>query len=222
MPSSAPVLLIPWLLVLGSCSSPPKPPTVDESNKRPVNSTSAIELQTCRSDLQATRLQTAEALRAAEAAHAQRLQLQSRQYAEAIARVQATIPTSAPANGVFTVRFDFGSTKVSIPAEVAASLVDEARASPLIVLKGRTDGTSDDPGESRIARLRAEAVRDALIAAGIDATRIRTTYQPAGDHAADNTAPAGRAMNRRVEIELYRAEPVNLASTTTTAAHRRD
>ena len=30
-------LLIPWLLLLGSCGSPPKPPTVDESQKRPVN-----------------------------------------------------------------------------------------------------------------------------------------------------------------------------------------
>jgi len=35
--------LIPLLLVLGSCGSPPKPPTVDESFKRPANSAMAVD-----------------------------------------------------------------------------------------------------------------------------------------------------------------------------------
>ena len=62
----AAVPLIPWLLLLASCSSPPKPPTVDESQKRPVNSQMAIELQVCRNDLQNTRLLAAESGRLAE------------------------------------------------------------------------------------------------------------------------------------------------------------
>ena len=58
--------MIPWLLVLASCSSPPKPPTVDESQKRPVNSQMAVELQVCRNDLQNTRLLATESSRIAE------------------------------------------------------------------------------------------------------------------------------------------------------------
>jgi outer membrane protein OmpA-like peptidoglycan-associated protein len=201
-------LLIPWLLLLGSCGSPPKPPTVDESQKRPVNSAMAVELQVCKNDLQNTRILATESGRTAESATATLQQLAARQ--QAIAALQAR--TSAPpANGVFTVRFDFGSTKVALPAQLSAALVEEARAAPLVVLKGRTDGTSDSPAESRIARERAAAVRDYLVGAGVDASRIRATYQPAGDHAADNNAPSGRALNRRVEVEVYRVAPVELA-----------
>ena len=87
-----------------------------------------------------------------------------------------------------------------------------ARSAPLVLLRGRTDGTTDSTTESRIARERAAAVRDYLVGSGVDATHIRTTYQPAGDHAADNTSPAGQGKNRRVEIEVYRALPVAMAA----------
>ena len=55
-----------WLLVLASCSTPPRPPTVDESQKRPVNSQMAVELQVCKNDLQNTRLLATESGRVAE------------------------------------------------------------------------------------------------------------------------------------------------------------
>ena len=116
------------------------------------------------------------------------------------------------ANSVFTIRFDFGSSRVVVPAETTAALVETARTAPLVMLRGRTDGTSDSAAESRIARERAAAVRDYLVGAGVDPARIRVTYQPIGDFAADNSKPAGRGMNRRVEIEVYRALPVAMAS----------
>ena len=47
------------------------------------------------------------------------------------------------------------------------ALIENAKASPLILLRGRTDGTSDTPAESRFARERAAAVRDYLVAAKI-------------------------------------------------------
>jgi outer membrane protein OmpA-like peptidoglycan-associated protein len=204
-------LLVPWLLLLGSCGSPPKAPTVDESQKRPVNTAMAVELQVCKNDLQNTRILATETGRMAESAAARLQQFAARQQATTALQARTTAP---PANGIFTVRFEFGSTKVAIPAEMSAALLDEARAAPLVVLRGRTDGTSDSPSESRIARERAAAVRDYLVGAGVDASRIRATWQPAGDHATDNNAPSGRAMNRRVEVEVYRAAPVELVPQT--------
>ena len=204
--------LIPWLLLLlASCSSPPKPPTVDESQKRPVNSQVAVELQICRNDLQNTRILAAESGRLAESTTATLANLAARQ--QIIAAMQAPADKPPQANNVFTVRFDFGSTRVAIPADIAAPLVADAKAAPLVLLRGRTDGSSDAPVESRIARERAAAVRDYLVAAGVDPARIRATYQPVGDHVADNGSDSARGLNRRVEIELYRALPVGITGT---------
>jgi outer membrane protein OmpA-like peptidoglycan-associated protein len=203
--------LIPWLLVLASCSSPPKPPTVDDSQKRPVNSQMAVELQVCKNDLQNTRLLATDSGRVAETTAATLANLAARQ--QILAAMQGPAGQQPNANSVFTVRFDFGSTRMVIPTDVATTLVEDAKASPLVMLRGRTDGTSDAPAESRIARDRAAAVRDYLVAAGVDPARIRATYQPAGDHVADNVSAGGRGLNRRVEIEMYRALPVALTTT---------
>jgi outer membrane protein OmpA-like peptidoglycan-associated protein len=203
--------LIPWLLVLASCSSPPKPPTVDETQKRPVNSQMAVELQVCKNDLQNTRLLATESGRMAETTAATLANVAARQ--QILAAMQGAPGQQPKANSVFTVRFDFGSTRVVIPTDIAATLVEDAKASPLVMLRGRTDGTSDAPAESRIARDRAAAVRDYLVAAGVDPARVRATYQPAGDHVADNASAGGRGLNRRVEIELYRALPLALSTT---------
>jgi outer membrane protein OmpA-like peptidoglycan-associated protein len=171
----------------------------------------AVELQVCKNDLQNTRLLATESSRIAETTAATLANMAARQ--QLLAAMQAPAAQQVKANSVFTVRFDFGSTRVAIPPDVIPTLVAEAKASPLVLRRGRTDGTSDAPAESRIARDRASAVRDYLVAAGVDPARIRATYQPAGDHVADNTSAGGRNLNRRVEIELYRALPVALSAT---------
>ena len=202
--------LIPLLLVLGSCGSPPKPPTVDESNKRPANSAMAVDLQACKSDLQNTRIVATESSRLAESAAATLARVSAQQ--QAIAAAQMAAPSASPANSVFTIRFGFGSTRVVVPADIASALVESARTAPLVLLRGRTDGSTDSAAESRIARERAAAVREYLVSAGVDAARVRATYQPAGDRASDNSSPAGQGLNRRVEIEVYRALPVAMGS----------
>ena len=209
-------LPIPLLLLLASCSSPPKPPTVDESQKRPANTAMSVELQVCRNDLQNTRILAAESGRIADSTTATLHQLAARQQAIAALQAPPLAPAPAPAsrpNSVFAVRFEFGSTRLAMPAELSAALVEEARSAPLVVLKGRTDGTTDSLAEGRIARERAAAVRDFLIEAGVDVSRIRATWQPVGDHAAENTDAGGRALNRRVEIEVYRVLPVPVGMT---------
>lgn len=194
------------LVMLGACSSPPKPPTVDESLKRPANTPSAVELQACKNDLQITRIQAEESGRMLDISTATLNHMAARQ--NLLSSIQERL--SPKAYSVHTVRFAYGSARVEIAPDIAANLLDEAKRAPLVVLRGRTDGLSDTSVESRMAQARATAVRDYLAAAGVNAARIRTTHQPSGDHVADNRSAQGRNLNRRVEIELYRALPVAL------------
>ena len=189
-------------LTLVACSSPPKPPTVDESQKRPANAQMAVELQVCKNDLQNTRILATESSRLAETTAATLAHMAARQ------QLLASIQEKAAANSLRIVHFAFNSTQVSIPTAEASALVEEAKVAPLVLLRGRTDGTADTSAESRIAQARADAVRDYLVAYGVDPTRIRTTPQPSGDHLADNRNPQGRSLNRRVEIEVYRTLPI--------------
>lgn len=189
-------------LMLVACSSPPKPPTVDESQKRPANAQMAVELQVCKNDLQNTRILATESSRLAETTAATLAHMAARQ------ELLASIQEKAAANSLRIVHFAFNSTQVSIPAAEVSALVEEAKVAPLVLLRGRTDGMADSSAESRIAQARANAVRDYLVASGVDPTRIRTTHQPSGDHLADNRNPQGRSLNRRVEIEVYRTLPI--------------
>lgn len=204
---------LPWLLLVSSCSSPPKPPTVDESRRRPVNTAMAVELQACRSDLENTRILATESVRSAEASsHAVARMVQQQQLLVRGIEANAAEQDKLKRNLLVPVLFAFGSTQVNVPDADATRIVDEARGAPLVVLRGRTDGTAESPAEGAIARQRAAAVEAWLVQSGIDRARIRTTWQPVGDHAADNGTAGGRTLNRRVEIEIYRAAPVLAAA----------
>lgn len=208
------VTLAACLLLLASCSSPPKAPAVDERNKRPANAAMAVDLQTCQSDLHNTRIAATESSRLAEftAVSLQRAAIhqQAMDAMRAALPSATTPPTSMAANSIFTVRFGFNSTRVVVPPETASALVASVRTAPLVLLRGRTDGMNDSVAESRIARQRAIVTRDYLVGIGVDPSRIRTTHQPTGDHVADNASASGKGMNRRVEIEVYRALPTFL------------
>jgi outer membrane protein OmpA-like peptidoglycan-associated protein len=187
-------------LAMSSCSSPPRLPAADESNRRPANEPIAVELQVCKSALRNARLQAEELM--AQPGRA--------------SGGSASEDDQRRANVVYPVHFQHGSSAVQVPLDLGEQLMREVRDAPLVLLRGRTDGARETAAESRMARQRAEALRTYLVKAGVSPTRIRATYQPVGDHAADNTTPGGRALNRRVEIELYRELP----ATVPTAASR--
>jgi len=205
--------LVPWLALLVSCGAPPKPPAVDESLRRPANTAMAVELQVCKNDLQNTRLRATESARDAEATAVTQANIAALQLAlKGLQAQHQALPPTPQANSIITIRFEYGSTRVDIPKDIALDWISAAKAAPLILLRGRTDGQVDSPIESHMARARAAAVSDYLVAAGVKPSQIRTTYQPTGDHAADNQTANGRALNRRVEIEIYRAMPVSLSA----------
>ena len=55
---------------------------------------------------------------------------------------------------------------------------------------------------TELAIRRAVEVRRLLISLNVDPERIRLFYRGAGNFVANNSTPEGKAMNRRVEIEL--------------------
>src|SRR5205085_2762880 len=83
---------------LAYCSSPPKPPTVDESQKRLVNSQAAVELQVCKYDLQNTRLLAADSGRLAQTTAATLANIAARQ--QMLATMQGPTGQQAQANSV--------------------------------------------------------------------------------------------------------------------------
>ncbi len=83
----------------------------------------------------------------------------------------------------------------------AALLLSAAPALRLNVA-GHTDNTHSETYNMDLARRCAEAVQRALIEQGVGAERIRVTLVGAAQPVGDNTASAGRALNRRVELHL--------------------
>jgi len=205
MRASTPLIALLPLLALAAChTSPPRPPAVDETGRRPANAALAVEAMACRTDLHNARLAALDATEAAQRARTSLAGITAS--VQALAAMPAALPPRG--NSIYTVRFAFGSAHVDLAGQTAKALVEEARSAPLVLLRGRTDGAADTAAEARMARDRAVAMRDFLVAAGIEPSRIRVTYQPSGDHVAGNDGASGQALNRRVEVEIYRALPV--------------
>ena len=73
------------------------------------------------------------------------------------------------------------------------------RASYIEVV-GHTDDVGDDAYNQKLSEQRATAVRDYLVAAGIDGSKIVTVGMGEGMPVASNTTDEGRAENRRVDV----------------------
>src|SRR5690606_15983797 len=69
-----------------------------------------------------------------------------------------------------------------------------------VLIEGHTDSQGSANLNQALSQRRAEAVRDALVQEGVDASRLRARGVGADRPVADNATAAGRAENRRVEI----------------------
>ena len=192
-------------LLLTSCSTPPKPPSVDESTKRPVNARAAVDLKACQGDLSRATILVSEMARAGVVATA--LNKAVPQPGAAMASVPASEAADTAGNLVAVVPFGMGSAAWSIEAADAAALVRRAKKAAVIMIRGRTDATGDSMQETALARRRAEAAAEFLQQAGVSKDKLRLTWQGAGDPLA-GLRPTDRSQSRRVEIEFYAAAPM--------------
>ncbi|MEO8160946.1 MAG: OmpA family protein [Arenimonas sp.] len=97
--------------------------------------------------------------------------------------------------------FASGSAKLA-PSTAASlrSMFAAIGANKRLRVEAHTDSQGPDAANLALSQLRADAVRNALIAAGIDGKRIRAVGRGEAAPIADNASADGRARNRRVEI----------------------
>lgn len=106
-------------------------------------------------------------------------------------------PPPAPAASdapAWVVPFAWTATEVGVLAPPAT-----LRGCAALRVVGHTCSLGDPAANRAVGLARAEAVRDALVAAGVPAARITVTSAGEDAPVASNTTPDGRARNRRVE-----------------------
>jgi len=100
------------------------------------------------------------------------------------------------------VKFADNSPDVQVDDPLIDPLGNAARAANRIYLHGHTDAYVASQIGTQLAIRRAVEVRRLLISLNVEPERIRLFYRGAGNFVANNSTPEGKALNRRVEIEL--------------------
>ena len=97
-----------------------------------------------------------------------------------------------------TNRFNILPESVRILEKARASMV--ANPDATIVISGHTDSVGSDDANRTLSQKRAQAVKDWLVAKGINANRMKVIGKGEAEPMATNETEAGRAENRRIEF----------------------
>lgn len=100
------------------------------------------------------------------------------------------------------LKFDDNRYETQVDDDLLNHLAEAARSANRIYLHGHTDAYVASETGTELAIRRAVEVRRLLISRGVEPQRIRLYYRGAGNFVANNSTPEGKALNRRVEIEL--------------------
>ncbi|PNV84744.1 MAG: hypothetical protein C0610_15390 [Desulfobacteraceae bacterium] len=103
------------------------------------------------------------------------------------------------------IYFDYRTSNIATEAyEELDRLATIAALSPdyEIVIRGYTDNVGSTKYNKSLSKTRTQIVRNYLVGKGIDPEKIKTIGMGEKNPLLPNTTPEGRAVNRRVEIEL--------------------
>lgn len=126
--------------------------------------------------------------------------------------VQAEESASATASSrLARVGFGFDSATLALSDQEKQDLLDLVAKARRIELRGRTDSIGSAAYNQRLALKRAQAVRDFLVAQGIDPEAVTVSAAPNTDYIATNDSEAGRAQNRRVDIVAIQDDDTPIA-----------
>ncbi|MCP5242279.1 OmpA family protein [Nitrosomonas sp.] len=108
------------------------------------------------------------------------------------------------------ITFDTGRAQIKpnmkpILDSFAASLMQNPSAQVTII--GHTDSSGSDAINNPLSVNRAASTRDYLVQRGVPYHRIQIDGRGEYEPIASNDTPAGRAMNRRVEVFVYEPAP---------------
>lgn len=137
-------------------------------------------------------------------AEVERLRLQE---LERLARLEEEKIEKALSLAQESIAFNSGSatlTQGSYKALDAVAQLMKENAAISLSLSGYTDSSGNAESNLRLSKERAGAVKRYLVSQGIDEGRLRAQGFGIANPRADNNTAEGRALNRRVEMEIIR------------------
>lgn len=97
-----------------------------------------------------------------------------------------------------TAKSDIRAADAAEVDEVAATLTQYPSAK--IRIAGYADARGSEPANMALGKARADSIKSALVAKGVDADRIETVSGGESDPVATNATAGGRFENRRTEL----------------------
>jgi OOP family OmpA-OmpF porin len=127
--------------------------------------------------------------------------------APAPAPAVAVVPAPAASKVTYAADAFFDFDKSVLKPEGKAKLDDLVSkvggiSLEVVIAVGHTDATGPDGYNQALSNRRAESVKAYLLSKGIESNRVYTEGKGEAQPVADNSTRAGRAKNRRVEVEV--------------------